>query len=306
MNLALRPRRVIDTTDRRVLGAFQFVDALLGTPLVLPATIEPRGMTVSGAPGEVPLSADMLRIRSNRHGVHVVFAAPFFGAYTTAFASPTAPPEAPLALRIAVAEVGPHYLPQEFDLILPRALDPAAPASVFEPQRISLVRAPSAPVHDGWAVLRVRVTQRRGSTRVSLPGVLVRVFRPGAPDRPIGVGMTDWRGAVTGEALVPVIGIQRFRPGGGPSVIETSQEIELEATRDDAFTGAPGQLPNVARLMAGTGLIRRRDRPPGSGLDIVLPGEVLPPPPPPVPPPPPPEPMRVQAGRERTVHLGMA
>lgn len=300
MTLAQRPRRIVETADRRVLGAFQLVDALLGTPLALPATIEPRGVTVNGAGAEAPLTSEMLRIRPNRRGVFVVFAAPFFEAYTTAFENPPVPAEAPMTLRIGLTDVGPHYLPLEFRLTLPRPLDPRAPDSVLEPQRVELLRAPGAPVHDGWAVLRVRVTQVRDGRRVPLPGVLIRVFRRSGPDvtRPVGIGMTDWRGAIAGEALVPITRIQRFRAGGGSNVMETTQEIEVEATRDGAFTGGPAQLPDVARLIAGTGLIRRRDQPPGSGLDVVPPDDT--------PPPPAPPPLTVRAGREQTVHLDMA
>jgi hypothetical protein len=303
MTLALRPRRVVDTIDRRVLGAFQFVDALLGLPVAVPAAVEPRGITVTGTPGELPLPSHALRIRPNRRGAYVVFAAPFFDAYTRTFDNPQAPAEAPVSLRLAVTDAGAHYLPQQFELALPRPLDPRTSGSVFEVHEVELLRAPSAPVQDGWAVLRVRVTQ--AATDAAIPGVLLRVFTtPRADaDLPIGIGMTDWRGAISGEALVPIHRVQRFRPGSGPNVIETTQEIEFEATRDASFTGATGQLPNVARLIAGTGLIRRGDRPPGSGLDVVPPDDE---PPPPQPPPQPPPPIRVQAGRELSVHLSMA
>jgi hypothetical protein len=114
-----------------------------------------------------------------------------------------------------------------------------------------------------------------------------------ADDVPIGVGMTDWRGNIIGEALVPVADIQRFRPGAGASVIETDQAIELEATRHSGFTGGTGALPLASALVAGSGagLIRPPDLPPGSSLQVLLPAA--------------PPPFRVQAGREYVVHLAM-
>lgn len=299
MNLELLPRRVIETADRRVLGAFQFVDAATALPVVVPAKLEVRGVTLAGAPVDV-LQENSIRIQQNRRGVSVIFRAPFFDTYAGAFIDPQPPPETqtdPLRLRLAVTDAGPYYLPQEFQFDLPRSLDPDAPDSVFRPQEVRLFRAPNAPVQAGWALLRVRVTQAGVDPINPLPGVLVRVFRSprGGADAPIGEGMTEWRGDVRGEALVPVIGVERFRPGSGESVIETDQAIEFEATRNAGFTASAGQLPNVPVLLVGTGagIIRPPNLPPGSLLDILRPETT------------PTTPMRVQAGREYVVHLAM-
>lgn len=298
MNLAVLPHRRIETVDRRVLGAVQFVDAVTGLPIVVPDTVEVRGATVEGAPVDVALHEHAVRLRQNRGGLVVIFSAPFFDTYASTLDDPFPPPQTvadPLRLRLAVTDAGPSYLPQEFLVDLPRTLDPDAADSVFQPQRVGLFRAPNAPVQDGWAVLRVRVTAA-GVTPVNpLPGVLLRVFRSprGVGDRPIGAGMTEWRGDVRGEALVPVADIQRFRPGAGARVIETDQAIELEATRHSGFTGAAAQLPDVPALAAGTGagLIRPPSQPLNSLLEIVRPTT--------------PPPIRVQAGREYVVHLAM-
>jgi hypothetical protein len=296
MNLAFRPRRIIETVDRRVLGAFEFVDAVTRLPVSTPATLQPRSADVGGSPISPALDEYTLRIRQNRRGLWVILRAPFFDTYTSTFEGPAAPPETtptPLRLRLGVTDIGEYYQPQEFDITLPRSLDPAAADSIFNPVQIGVLRAPSAPVLDGWSVLRVLVTQA-GAEANRLPGVLLRVFRsPRAPsDVPIGLGMTDWRGGIRGEALVAVTGIQRFRPGSGPqAVIETEQAIEFEATRDSAFTGAPGQLPNVPRLVAGTdpGLIRPPSLPAGSSLTVVRPTS----------------PLRARVGREDVIQLAM-
>jgi len=192
-----------------------------------------------------------------------------------------------------VLDAGPQYLPQEFEMRLPRSLDPASPDSVFIPQRVEMFRAPGGFVQNGWAVLRVRVIESGTVPERPLPGVLVRVFRSprGIADQPIGAGMTDWRGNARGEALVPVTGLQRFRPGSGQNVVETDLPIVLEATRDTRFTGAVDQSPDVARLVAGTadGIVRPPDRPVNSQLQILRP----------------PAPLQVQAGREYVVQLAM-
>jgi len=63
-----------------------------------------------------------VRLRQNRSGLFVVFSAPFFDSYTSSFEDPVAPPETaanPLRLRLAVADAGPYYLPQEFVFDLP-------------------------------------------------------------------------------------------------------------------------------------------------------------------------------------------
>lgn len=296
MNLALSPRRIIETVDRRVLAGFEFVDAVTRLPITTRVTPQPRGADVGGAAIGPALDEYTLRIRQNRRGLWVILRAPFFDSYTSTFDNPQPPPETtptPLRLRLGVMDVGDYYLPQEFELTLPRSLDPAAADSIFRPAQVGVFRAPNAPVLDGWAVLRVLVTQA-GTPANRLPGVLLRVFRtPRAPaDVPIGLGMTDWRGAVRGEALVAVPGIQRFRPGSGPqAVIETELPIEFEATRDSAFTGAAGQLPNVPRLLAGTGAgtIRPPSLPPGSTLTVVRPTP----------------PLRARAGREDVIQLAM-
>mgnify|MGYP006196693431 CR=1 FL=1 len=297
MNLAVRPLRVIESVDRRILGAFQLVDAVTGIPIDVPAAVEAQHMVVAGQPGDVRLPQRAVRILRNRGGRYVVLAAPFFDTYAATFDNPPVPEQAaagPLGLRIAVTDPGNHHLPRDFRLNLPRSLDPSRPDSVFEPLPVPLFRAPGAPAQDGWAVLRVRVTRAGTNPPVPLPGVLIAVFRRprGGDDEPLGLGMTEWRGAVRGEALVALSGLTRFRPGAGNNVVERDHPISFEATRDNAFDGAAGRMPGIDRLVAGTGagVVRVSDRPPDPLLQIVQPAEL---------------PVRVEAGREHVIHLAM-
>lgn len=296
-HLAVLPVRVIETADRRVLGAFRLADAVSGLPIGVPAAIDARTATIAGTggPEEIALPDGAVRIVQNR-SAFVLIRAPFFDDYTAAFDVPPVPPT--LRLHVRVTDAGPQYLPQRFDVDLPRPLDPAVAGSVFEPQPVVMLRAPGAAISEGAAVLRVSVRQA-GPGGAPLGGVLVRVFRSprAAPDRPLGAGMTEWRGAVRGEALVALSGIERFRPGLGESPIETSQPIEFEITRDTAFTGAAGQLPDVSRLLAGAGagIVRVVDQPPGPLAIAVRPDER--------PSAPPAVPVHARAGREYVVQI---
>jgi hypothetical protein len=291
MILAAQTLRPIESVDRRVLGAFQLVDHATRLPVVFPANIEARSAAIVELQAgdtavtiqPVPLAAGAVRIRQNRIGRFVVFSAPLFEGYIAEFTAPATPapladPARRLRLQLAITRAGPGHLPRMFALDLPRALDPAGAGNVFEPQDVELFRAPSAPVQDSWAILRARVTQ--AGTGTALPGVLIRVFRrPRQPaDEAIGAGLTEWRDArLRGEALVAITGLQRFVPGGGPNVIETTHAIEVEVTRDAAFTGAPDTLPAVDRLLAGTGegVIRPPGQPPDSVLTILRPAPPL-------------------------------
>jgi hypothetical protein len=73
-----------------------------------------------------------------------------------------------------------------------------------------------------------------------------------ALDKPIGMGLSDWRDRAAGEALVATSGIQKYSTGTGDKVIETQQKIEFEAIRNPSFTGAKGQLPDMTSLLYGS------------------------------------------------------
>lgn len=285
--------RVVEHVDRRMLGAFQLVDAVTGLPVTVAAKVEVRSAALvnGGPPADVPLPERSVQLRQNRSGFHVIERAPFFDDYCSSFEDPQDPDETPpgtrLRLRLALRNAGPHYLPREFQFSLPRSVDPAADDNVFEPVLVQLFRAPGAAVLGGWSVLRVRVTQE--NSEAPLPGVLVRVFRSprDVNDPAIGQGMTEWRGDLRGEALVAVADLPRFRPGDGEDVFETTQAVHLEATRDPNFTGAPGQFPDIPGTAPGA-ITRRSDppAPPPLGVDPAVP-------------------LDLSAGEEMTVQLTM-
>jgi hypothetical protein len=288
--------RVVEHVDRRVLGAFQFVDAMTHLPVALAAEIEVREATLlgGGAPLPVARSENAIRIQQNRSAIYAILDAPFFDDYSASFADPADPfpPGRQLRLRMAATEVGPYYLPRGFTFDLPRTLDRTVAGNVFQSMAVELFRSPGAPVLGGWSVLRVRVEQE--GTAAALPGVLVRVFASPRADHDlsIGWGLSEWRGDLAGEALVAVADLPRFRPATGPgeNVFATTQPIELEAMRDPGFTGVESQLPDPTDLIAGTapGIIRRRTDGPGPLLSAH-----------------PATPFDLRAGRETSVSLAM-
>jgi hypothetical protein len=277
--------RVVEHVDRRVLGAFQFVDAVTQLPVRGPARVEVKSATIVGGQ-DVPFLEASVRPRQTRSGLWVITRAPLFDTYAETFEAPATPGGlGTLRLRIAVIDAGPHYLPQEFQFDLPRALQD----DIFEPQVVQLFRAPCAPILGGWAVLRVRVA---APNQDPLSGVLVRVFRHPrqAADQPIGQGLSEWRGRLQGEALVAVANIPRFRPGEADEILAQTQEVHFEAVRDTNFAGEP-DLPDLPKIIAGIaadGVATVRSDPPP--LDPKLGVN-------------PAAPLKIRAGRESTVSL---
>jgi hypothetical protein len=398
MNLSSSPIYIKDYIDRRVAAALRFVDAVTGLPVRAYLRIETRGALVvrPGGTDSVSLNPDDVRFVVNRSGLHVITRAPFFDEYTSEFDSPVVPAALQggiIRLRLALVETDTDYLPQEFDVDLPRSLSAgsrnalhvtsdvsslvlsnapfAVPVtggtftingagiavqpsntlqevftsifsatnvsgsynastdqivlssaaainigsttdtsnfliisklmangtpvirshgrvtgSVFVPQDIPVFRSPSARSGSGWVTLRARVV--KSGTDEPLPGVLIRVFRSprGSTDLPVGTGFSDWRGEMKGEAVVPVIGITRFRTGGGDQVVETEQPIEFETTRIASFSGSANRIPCLTPLLFNS-----------SSEQVIAPSEPAIPSPAGV--------MNVRAGREYTVTLSM-
>ncbi len=248
---------VVESDVRRLLAAVQLVDAVTDLPVIAPTVIYPTHAELVRDAGniDVPFLPTSLVVRQNTSGFHVILRAPHFDAYASTFLDPEDPPETvdgPLRIGFVLEDPGPKYLPQSFSVDLPRGARPEDPDSVFDPVRMIVMRAPSAPVQHGWAVLRVRVFEAGTDPEVPLPGVLLRAYSSprDAADDPIGWGMTEWRGDLRGEALVPIAGVQRFRPGTNGNVIESNLPVVIEASRLVDFTGALNTYPDVSRILA--------------------------------------------------------
>lgn len=289
MNLAPHNTHVIEEETSRALAAIRLVDATTQNPLTIPARVEVLQadiveLVANAAPTVVRSVAappGTVRVQTTLRGWLAVTTAPGFDTYITTFLAPenpVAPPaERRLRLRLAARDAGPSHLPRFFELVVPRSLDRADDENIFTPHDVPLLRAPGAPIAEGWATLRVRVQNAAGET---LPGVLVRAFRRPRPvdAEPLGVGLTEWRDPhLRGEAVVPIPGLLRFAPGSGPAVLETTHAIEIEATRHSAFPDAASrisvanQLPDVDALLANTGatVVRRVSTPGPTALGVI-------------------------------------
>ena len=171
--------RVVEHVDRRVLGAFQFVDAVTRLPVTVAAKVGfRRAALVNGAADTaVPLHEGSVQIRQTQSAFNAILRAPFFDAYAVSFLDPQNPPET-LNRRLRCAWQSPTP-----DLITCRG----SFNSICLARWIELTRTVFF-VHGLWICFALRcagagrlvgvaraVTQV--NTGVPLPGVLVRVFR---------------------------------------------------------------------------------------------------------------------------------
>jgi hypothetical protein len=72
--------RVVEHVDRRMLGAFQFVDAVTRLPVAMASRVEVRrAALVNGvADTGVPLHEGSVQIRQTQSAFHAILRAPFF------------------------------------------------------------------------------------------------------------------------------------------------------------------------------------------------------------------------------------
>jgi hypothetical protein len=142
--------KTLESIDRRVLGAIRFVDAVSGLPVNGFLRIEVRGATIISSTGNtsVPTFPDSVKLLRNRAGLFVIARAPFFDSYTDEFLDPQIPDsfkDKILRLRIALVAVEGAYLPQEFDVDLPRSIDTEIKLSLNSSDNVNSLSLNSAP-----------------------------------------------------------------------------------------------------------------------------------------------------------------
>ena len=253
----------LEDLDRRVLGAVRFVSDVDSAPIGGP-------LEVSVAPGHAAEPGVVLNLRTmrSRFGLHVLQSARDFETYTSSFApDPASPAPESRVVFLRVDDPTGQFLPAEFSVRLPRALPGtgAIASRVSTPLEVRLLPAPSAPLADGWAVLRALVWQEVAPASYRpLRGALLRVLRevdgtPIADLDLIGRGLTEWRAGLDGsrpaaaEALVAVYGIPvtQWNPAAAGPVVSTGQRIRLELRYAPAFDpDLPDALPDLAALAA--------------------------------------------------------
>ncbi len=230
---------MIENVDRRVLGAFRWVDAVSSKPVQQP-------LVVSNT------TPDALKIRVNASGAFVVFDAIGATALTSQFDVVSAWP-APSDFEVRVDDPSRRYLPRRAKVSFPRALTAMSdPASILNPQKIALYPSPAAPTGPNWAVIRASVAAAAGQP---LPYAMVRILRA-SDSVVIATGMTDRNG----EALlaVPGLGIRPNSNGGG-GVLSTSVDVTADAAFDpDVLTRGNDWAVDPDRLLDAGNLALKR------------------------------------------------
>lgn len=220
---------MIETVDRRVLGAFICTDAITGSSVV-PA---------------IPVTAPQWMVKPNHSGAYVIFDGPGFDPQTNDFIpSGVWPP--PKSFEVTLQDPALRYLPRRANVKAPLAAPtippvPAKPAGVFAPQQVPLYPSPNAPVNPNWAVIHASVTRAGTSPAKPLPWAILQLLRD-SDHAVLATGQT----ALNGEALLAVIGltVQANSSSGGPVTVST---VAATATAyfDPAILGQPdGWVPN--------------------------------------------------------------
>jgi hypothetical protein len=142
-----------DLLDRRALALLRLAD-VAGRPVLGPVRIE----------------GDGVRAVAKGDGRFAVIEARGFEAYTASF-DPIAPAPATI-VRLDLTPAARDVAPRSFDLPLPRAADPDATSSLFEPQPVEML--PSALAARSGSACTIRVSVRRGDDSRVIEGALVR------------------------------------------------------------------------------------------------------------------------------------
>jgi hypothetical protein len=223
-----------ENVDRRVLGAFRLIDSITGGTVSGPMTVQSPGLT----------------LRQNRSGIWVIFNGPNFTPLTNSFLPPANwPPPAPFT--VSIQDPSGKYLARLATLEVPAPLTAASdPASVFNPQGITLFASAGAAMGANWAVVRASVVRAATTPPQGLANAILRVTRT-SDNSILAVGMTDARG----EALlaVPGLGVRAGTTPAGP-VLEATTAVSVEAFFDSTFLTQPaGFLPNPDQLLSNLG-----------------------------------------------------
>ncbi|HAB15366.1 MAG TPA: hypothetical protein PLX89_08970 [Verrucomicrobiota bacterium] len=259
-----------ELVDRRVLGAVRFVSRVTGLPVEGPLQVS----TTPEATAPDEANARLVKVRPNRQGLHVVFAAPGFEDYCHTFLESELADVTPPAIdvRLRVTDLSDRFLPRDFVFRVPRDL-----AVVTTPLDVPLYPTVQASQADGWAVLRVRVERELATPvadpplRAPVPGALIRVLQPGPAATLLGSGVTEWRQEMSapraniGEGLVVVANIPllRWSTTAGGSVLDPDQVVLFEVRFDSLFDPAAGlvaqrdrrndPIPNLSALESFVG-----------------------------------------------------
>ena len=237
-----------ESMDRRILGAFVCVDPITGNSVVNPLTVT------------VPQWA----VKPNRSGVYVIFDGPNFNSLTSQFI-PSGTWPAPTSFEVTLCDPGRRYLPRRANVGAPLSVPAIAPppagstsnaaaqtaltrsGTVFDPQQVSVYRAPSAPTGPNWAVIRASVTRAGTTPPQGLPWAVLQVVRT-SDNTVLATGQSD----TNGEALLAVAGltIETNTTGTGPVTLSTVA-VSVNVYFDPGILTEPaGWIPNPDDILS--------------------------------------------------------
>jgi hypothetical protein len=230
-----------ESVDRRVLGAFVCVDAITGGSIVNPLTV----------------TAPQWNIKPNYSGAYVIRDGPNLHDSSTQFAPQTWP--GTVIFEVTVQDPTGRYLPRRVQVGTAQtvpAIPPAAPGAssnsasvaalsqtgaVFNPQKVTLFRAPSAPFGPNWAVIHASVNRAGTTPPQGLPWAVVQVTRNS--DSTV---LVNGLAGATGEALLAVAGltIETNTTGTGPVTLSTVAVTVTAYFNPNVLTQPAGWIPN--------------------------------------------------------------
>jgi hypothetical protein len=229
-----------DVLDSRILGAIRFADALTGTTVQSPLSLE---------------LGELHAVR-NRSGVYVVRRAPGMDALSKSFDLTGAPAITPVAFPIKVSDPQHFYMPRTASVTLPRSTSVPATdsASIFQPQQIMLYPAPAATGRSTWASVFVTVSAQSDANK-KLAFVLIQAQQV-SDSSVLASSFTDFRGE--GQLSLAVPGI-RANTGGGAGVVAVGTDVNIVAIYDpampllDSSGKATGFVPDPDDLLRRAG-----------------------------------------------------
>jgi hypothetical protein len=233
---------VLETVDRRGLGAFVCVDAITGLTVVQPMAV----------------SAGAWTVKPNRSGVYVIFDGPGFHALTTQFL-PTGTWPAAASFEVTLTDANRRYLPRRAGVKAPMTVPAIAPSAggvvpnpavtaalansttVFDPQRVTLYPLPSAAVGPRWSTIHASVTRQGSAPLAGVPWAVLQVVRQ-SDKAVLATGQTD----ANGEALLAVVGLttQASTSASGPVTVSTVPVTVTAYVDPSVLTQPQGWIAN--------------------------------------------------------------
>ena len=225
-----------ENVDRRILGAFVCVDAIMDSA-TLPA--------IPVTPPPLLTPPPQWTIRSNQGGAYVIFDGPGFEPQTDDFI-PSGPwPPTPATLEVALQDPSLRYLPRRAQVKapLPVPVIPPIPATpnVFVPQRVKLYPSAAAPYGPNWATIHASVSKAGSNPVQGLPWAVLRVLRV-SDSSVLATGVTG----PNGEALLAVVGLtlQVNTSGGGAVTVSTTPATVTAFFDPSVLKQPPGWIPD--------------------------------------------------------------